>query len=78
MNWTNYLVNSGITLLIAGASCFTIHAAEFPKTAPNWRLELLAAAHTIKHPSVLCAGPDGRIFVAEDPMDITAPADANL
>lgn len=66
------------SLLIAGAVSPTTHAAKVPTTAPNWRLELLAAAPAIKHPSVLCAAPDGRIFVAEDPMDITAPANAAL
>ncbi len=30
-------------------------SAEFPKTLPNWRLELVAAAPAVKHPSVVCA-----------------------
>ena len=40
-------------------------------------MELIAQAPDLKHPSVVCAAPDGRVFVAEDPMDISAPrADA--
>ena len=31
----------------------------------------------LRHPSVVCCAPDGRVFVAEDPMDISTPK-ANL
>lgn len=51
-------------------------AAAAPETRGPWRLELLAEAPAIRHPSVVCAAPDGRILVAEDPMDISAPASA--
>ena len=51
--------------------------AEVPTTLPGWRMELVAETPRINHPSVVCAAPDGRIFVAEDPMDIsTRHADA--
>lgn len=51
---------------------------EPPRPAhPNWRLDLLLSAPQIRHPSVVCAAPDGRIFIGEDPMDISNPrADA--
>lgn len=39
-------------------------------------MELVAVAPQIKHPSVVCTAPDGRVFVAEDPMDIRVNADA--
>ena len=43
----------------------------------GWRIELIAEAPKIKHPSVVACAPDGRVFVAEDPMDISLPkADA--
>src|SRR5258708_24804765 len=64
--------------LVLALTSLNAWAADTPKTLPNWRLELVAAAPAIKHPSVVCAAPDGRVFVAEDPMDITAPADAML
>lgn len=38
----------------------------------GWKAELVAAAPVLRHPSVVCTAPDGRVFVAEDPMDITA------
>jgi len=44
--------------------------------AAPWQLELLAQSPDIQHPSVVCESPDGRIFAAEDPMDIRVPADA--
>lgn len=54
------------------------NAAEPPASAPTpppgWRLELVASAPTVRHPSVVACAPDGRVFVAEDPMDIARPA----
>jgi putative membrane-bound dehydrogenase-like protein len=40
-------------------------------------MELVAEAPKVRHPSVVACAPDGRVFVAEDPMDISLPrADA--
>ena len=48
-----------------------------PQPAPNWRIELVAESPRLKHPSVVACAADGRVFVAEDPMDISLPkADA--
>src|SRR5262245_3233883 len=44
-----------------------------PAGPPGWRLDVVAEAPTIRHPSVVCCAPDGRVFVAEDPMDISTP-----
>jgi len=54
------------------------HAASpLPQPLPGWRIEVLAEAPNITHPTVAAAAPDGRVFVAEDPMDIRTPrADA--
>jgi putative membrane-bound dehydrogenase-like protein len=54
-------------------------AGESPACPPDWKIELIAAAPQINHPSVVCSAPDGRVFVAEDPMDISTPrADLTL
>jgi putative membrane-bound dehydrogenase-like protein len=45
-------------------------AGEAPGVPPGWRLDLIASAPAVEHPSVVCTAPDGRLFVAEDPMDI--------
>src|SRR5262245_45737611 len=49
-----------------------------PACAPGWQLEIIAIAPEIKHPTVVTFAPDGRFFVAEDPMDISAPASSAL
>jgi putative membrane-bound dehydrogenase-like protein len=45
-----------------------------PKGPPDWKVEVVAKFPEIKHPSVVCVAPDGRIFVAEDPMDMGEPS----
>jgi putative membrane-bound dehydrogenase-like protein len=47
-----------------------------PTPPPDWRIEVVASAPEIQHPSVVCVAPDGRVFVAEDPMDIRVPANS--
>jgi hypothetical protein len=39
-------------------------------------MELVAQAPHLRHPTVVACAPDGRVFVAEDPMDISRPANA--
>lgn len=47
-----------------------------PVPIPGWKIELIAHAPDLSHPSVVTCSPDGRVFVAEDPMDIRSPADS--
>jgi len=68
-------------LLLVTFVCFcsspAFAASAPPKPVPGWRMELVSEAPQIKHPSVVACAPDGRVFVAEDPMDISLPkADA--
>src|SRR5881394_4107148 len=52
-------------------------ASTLPQPISGWRMELIAEAPKLRHPSVVACAPDGRVFVAEDPMDISLPkADA--
>jgi putative membrane-bound dehydrogenase-like protein len=44
-----------------------------PKAPPDWKVEVVAKYPDIKYPSVLSFAPDGRVFVAEDPMDMEGP-----
>ncbi|HZK80469.1 MAG TPA: HEAT repeat domain-containing protein, partial [Humisphaera sp.] len=46
-----------------------------PKVAPNWKVELVAQQPEVRWPSVVECAPDGRIFVAEDVMDMPGPGD---
>jgi putative membrane-bound dehydrogenase-like protein len=62
--------------VIAGLVLFfpTLASAKGLPTPPaRWKLETILEAPEVKHPSVVCCGPDGRVFVAEDPMDISLP-----
>jgi len=71
---------SGSTMRAASDSLPSLPLpADAPRTLPGWQLELVAQAPDLVHPSVVCTAPDGRVFVAEDPMDIRAdvPADAS-
>ncbi|MBI3867336.1 MAG: HEAT repeat domain-containing protein [Verrucomicrobia bacterium] len=49
----------------------TVSGSALPVPRSEWRMELIAQAPAIRHPSVVCTAPDGRVFVAEDPMDIS-------
>ncbi|HVR85519.1 MAG TPA: hypothetical protein VMU54_14475, partial [Planctomycetota bacterium] len=44
-----------------------------PKGPPDWKVEVVARYPDIKYPSVLSFAPDGRLFIAEDPMDMEGP-----
>jgi putative membrane-bound dehydrogenase-like protein len=44
-----------------------------PHCPAGWRLDVMLRSPQLRHPSVVCCAPDGRVFVAEDPMDISAP-----
>jgi putative membrane-bound dehydrogenase-like protein len=60
-----------IMLLCCGGNTAASRAAEaHPQPAPGWTIELVAHAPQVSHPSVVATAPDGRVFVAEDPMDI--------
>jgi putative membrane-bound dehydrogenase-like protein len=41
----------------------------------DWKIEVMAEFPTVKYCSVVCCAPDGRIFLAEDPMDQVGPPD---
>src|SRR2546426_11327065 len=51
----------------------TVVASALPQPLADWKIEVVAEAPNIKHPSVVTCAPDGRVFVAEDPMDISLP-----
>jgi len=57
--------------LAASAAC----AANGPlKSNPDWKVEIIRQVPEIHSPSVVTCAPDGRIFVAEDPMDMALPS----
>lgn len=62
---------SGLLLALGAAQ----DPAPLPRPAEGWTLEVVAQAPRIRHPSVVCSAPDGRIFIAEDPIDMEGPID---
>ena len=73
-----------ILLVALAVNCFSLLGrstdraiSPLPQPVANWRIELIAEAPRVQHPTVVACAPDGRVFVAEDPMDIRlAKADA--
>ncbi len=61
-----------IVLLVLAAP--SLASAQGPQsTSPDWKVEVIAEYPTVKYCSVVCCAPDGRIFLAEDPMDQIGP-----
>ena len=65
-----------LALTVSNARAADAPAPDLPKAPPGWKVELIARAPQIQHPSVVCCAPDGRIFVGEDPVDMHLPSSA--
>lgn len=48
-------------------------APKLPATVAGWKVEVLKQVPEVHFCSVVCCAPDGRIFLAEDPMDQPGP-----
>jgi putative membrane-bound dehydrogenase-like protein len=48
----------------------------WPKAQPGWTVSLVAQTPKLIHPSVVCCAPDGRVFVAQDPIDMGLPSNS--
>ncbi|HYV28679.1 MAG TPA: HEAT repeat domain-containing protein, partial [Candidatus Eisenbacteria bacterium] len=46
--------------------------------APDWKLEVVVQAPRLIYPTAITVAPDGRVFVGQDPIDMTGPADQPL
>jgi putative heme-binding domain-containing protein len=63
------------TLLVPAAPLPAQDDPALPRCPPGWSVEVAARFPDVRHPTVLCAAPDGRIFVGEDPQDMEGPVD---
>jgi putative membrane-bound dehydrogenase-like protein len=78
---TTFIVRLSFLLLLASTFFLTLPGPALargddnylPRCLAGWRLDVVLRSPQLKHPSVVCCAPDGRVFVAEDPMDISAP-----
>ena len=59
-----------LSLLALALGPHRLGAVTVPQMVPGWRMDLMLESPRLNHPSVVCSAPDGRVFVAEDPMDI--------
>ena len=60
-----------IALLILAAPLSAI--GQGVQSTSDWKVEVVAEYPTVKYCSVVCCAPDGRIFLAEDPIDQIGP-----
>jgi putative membrane-bound dehydrogenase-like protein len=61
-----------LAILLAAASLLQTDPAA-PKGPPDWKVEVVLEQPKVNFCSVVCCAPDGRIFLAEDPMDMVGP-----
>ncbi|OWK43976.1 PVC-type heme-binding CxxCH protein [Fimbriiglobus ruber] len=59
-----------LVLLLTACAAVAKPPGALPTHQPDWKVEVVAEAPKLLHPSVVCCAPDGRVFVAEDPMDM--------
>ena len=58
-------------LCVVAMAAGGVGAADKPlKSNPDWKVEIIRQVPEIHSPSVVTCAPDGRVFVAEDPMDM--------
>lgn len=61
--------------------CFSVHTgklwADLPEVADGFEIRLFAAVPAATFPCQVATGPDGSLFVAEDPMDQIGPHEAD-
>jgi putative membrane-bound dehydrogenase-like protein len=74
MRWAGQLLLAGALLAVLPSPAKAAgDELGLPRSPAGWRLEVVLRSPRLRHPSVVCCAPDGRVFVAEDPMDISAP-----
>ncbi len=88
LNMSKTLIQSCLRVVVAAAAiCFNslhVNAAEvpvtdptLPKVQPNWKVETVLQPPELIDPSVVCVAPDGRVFVAQDPIDMNSSLPSN-
>src|SRR3954470_22417538 len=62
--------------LLSAAPFLSAAEQELPYAPANWKVEVVAKPPQLIHPSVVTCAPDGRVFVAQDPIDMSLPSDS--
>jgi putative membrane-bound dehydrogenase-like protein len=72
-------VTSRLLALLAPVCVLTLAAAEpLPKVPDGFKCEVVLEAPDIEAPTALCVAPNGDVYFAEDPMDMSGPPTKNL
>ncbi len=64
--------------LLATLSTVAVADDPLPAAAEGWRIELVTQAPAILFPTAIVAGPDGTIYLGQDPMDMPGPPTAPI
>ncbi len=67
------MLSAVMALALSETRTLADEPGRLPVCAAGWKIEIVAQSPQVKHPSVVCCAADGRVFVAEDPMDISTP-----
>ena len=77
-------VRGAVAVAAICLSCLRVLAAEAPSSDPtlpkvhaNWKVEAILQSPQLIDPSVVCVAPDGRVFVAQDPIDMNSSLPSN-
>ncbi len=76
-------MTSRLTALLAPACLLALVAPLFadeplPKVPDGFKCEIVLQAPDIEAPTALCVAPNGDVYFAEDPMDMSGPPTKNL
>jgi putative membrane-bound dehydrogenase-like protein len=76
-------VTSRLLALLAPACLFALVAPSFadepmPKVPDGFKCEIVLQAPDIEAPTALCVAPNGDVYFAEDPMDMSGPPTKNI
>src|SRR6266850_4603861 len=69
------LIPIALSFLALGPTLYAADTNGLPTCPPDWKVEVVAEVPQLIHPSAVCAAPDGRVFVGQDPMDMGAASD---
>src|SRR5215470_7982223 len=63
-----------LAVVLMGQGPFVPAWAGLPSVPDGFKIRLVAAVPAVQYPCQVATAPDGSLFVAEDPMDQTGPA----
>jgi hypothetical protein len=73
------VVPSRLFAFLAPRCVLTLAAAEpLPKVPDGFKCEVVLEAPDIEAPTALCVAPNGDVYFAEDPMEMSGPPTRNL